>query len=295
MTKKILTLKLFTLLSFTLLIASLVTLNLSVQARSPAVTIDTSCAAGTDPTCIGQIPVNLTRTFSFFFSYGGVNNPEITNAIAKVTIDNPSIELVNTAAEDWYNGDAANASASVQAAISCSDAYTGNKYQLLPSLISTSSITYGIQSGRNTAAPSGATTVDKLLAGHTGCIKITLKVAANATVGQAVNVSFDEDYGPNGNGSPSFTDSTRPRIQAFKFVMGAATQASSSSVSSVASSVVSSSRSSSVSSSTAPQIQDVPRSGGPALLAIISLSAFGLILFVAHKVGKRRISEKDVK
>lgn len=294
MTKTSLLTKFLTIIGFTVVFSTLISLSLNVQARNAALIVDTSCSAGTDPTCIGQIPSNLTRTFSFFFSYGSVNNPEVTNAIGKVTIDNPSLELVNTAAEDWYNGDAANASASVPAAISCSDSYTGNKYQILPSLVSTSSLTYGLQSARNTAAASGASTVDKLLAGRTGCLKITLKVGANATVGQAVNVSFDEDYGPNGSGSPSFTDATRPRIQTFKFVIGAATQpsSSSSSVVSSSSSSISSSRSSSVSSSTA--VQDVPRSGGPGLFAIVSLSAFGLILFVAHKISKKRISEKDV-
>ncbi|MEI6729385.1 MAG: hypothetical protein WCK98_07135 [bacterium] len=292
MTKNPLLTKLLNLVGFTLVLTSLIGLSLNVQARNAALIVDTSCAAGTDPTCIGQIPSNLTRTFSFFFSYGSVNNPEVTNAIGKVTIDNPSLELVNTASEDWYNGDAANASASVPAAISCSDAYTGNKYQILPSLVSTTSLTYGLQSARNTAAASGATTVDKLLAGRTGCLKITLKVGANATVGQTVNVSFDEDFGPNGSGSPSFTDTTRPRIQTFKFVIGAAIVSSSSSVVSSSSSSISSSRSSSVSSSTV--VQDVPRSGGPGMLAIVSLGAFGVILFVAHKISKKRISEKDV-
>ena len=295
MTNKSIISKILTLTGFALILSSMIGLSLNVQARNAALIVDTSCAVGTDPTCIGQIPSNLTRTFSFFFSYGSVNNPEVTNAIGRVSIDNPSLELVNTAAEDWYNGDAANPSASVPAAISCSDSYTGNKYQILPSLVSTSSLTYGLQSARNIAAASGATTVDRLAPGRTGCIKITLKVGANATVGQTVNVSFDEDYGPNGNGSPSFTDATRPRIQTFRFVIGAASQPSSSSSSSVvsSSSSISSSRSSSVSTSTA--VQDVPRSGGPGMLAFVSLTAFGVILFVAHKISKKRISEKDVK
>lgn len=274
------------------------------QARQSDSTVDTNCVTGTQPYCIDKVPKNATKIYSLYFRYGNSTNTssvDLYKAIAKISIDNPSMEFVSSDIYDIYN--TSTTTSTPPASIDQCNSSTVPKYKINPSLISTNQILYGLQSANNTTAGSGAATVEKLTAKNTGCVQVNLKVSTQAVENAVVTITFDEDYGQSGAGAvqlnltdPYYVDASRPGLQKVSFTIGANSAAISSS--SVSSSSVKSSSSSSSSSSVpvaSAVVTTPPRSGGPAYLALGSLLALFAIILIAKNTNKNRISEKQIK
>jgi|688.fasta_scaffold32477_6 hypothetical protein len=291
----------FGLVSAILLLATGFLVNLPTEAR----------LADSEVVYSTPIPKDRTAPINVQFGYGSVTaDSDISTPITKVTLDKPDFEFVNTGFQDWYNGSPTRTDAeNPPAQPVCNNTFTGNKYPISSSLVSTSEFTYGLQSARNLSAQSGAASVDKLREKHTGCINVSFKVAANATVGSQVKLTFDEDFG----NSPSYAENNRPGKRSIVFTIGAAQNSSSSSsavASSVASSVaVSSTRTSSTAavssravtsttplpaSSVTPVKTDLDRTGGAEVAVVIAMIASGIVGFIVFKVYKKRISKVDV-
>lgn len=288
-------------LSILLLFVSFL-VNIPTQARLADVTTNVSTPIAKDRTA----PITI------YFSYGSATaDADIQNAIAQATLDKPDLEFINAGIEDWYNGSPTRSDAeNPPAQPACNSTYSGPKYQISSSLISANTFNYGLQSARNASSPSGAATVDKLREKATGCIKVTLKVSPSATVGSAVKLTFDEDFG----NSPTYADANRPGKQIVNFTIGAAQNTSStpSSTATTVSSVNTSSTVTTVSSkavssinittttptvntsSTAPVKTNLDRTGGAEVITILAIFASGIVGFIAFKVYKKRISKVDV-
>lgn len=262
--------------------------NIPVFARQPDVVQDLASQA---------IAADRLTEIPFSFSYGNlVSDADIENAVANIIIDGKGLEFVNTSFEDWYYGDPASTTTTTPPQQpACNSSYTGPKYKISPSLTTKipaskdqyNNLTYGIQSARSTDIASGASTTDKLLQKHTGCIRGSLKVSKDAVAGDLVDIIFDEDFA----NSPTYTTEKRPGRQIIKLAIGPSTQKSSSSaISSVVS--VSSSQVSSSSSSTAPAVKEVPRTGGrDNFLLFLGTISFSLVGFFAYKSRQKKSIE----
>ena len=256
------------------------------------------------------IAKDRSTPLSVYLAYGSLtSDTDIVNAVAKFTLDNPSLQFVNTAFEDFYYGDPNRTDATnPPQQPTCNSTYGGPKYAVSPSLISNNSITYGLQSARNTAAASGASTVDRLREKATGCLKVTMSVSPSATVGATVKLTFDEDSLL----STSYAEQNRPGLQIINFKIGPAANSSSSvsssavpvssaaSVASVASSVVASSvpaKSSVprvVASSAPTGPTQLARTGGLEVVTILGIAAGLIMSYIGFKVYKKRLNKVDI-
>lgn len=267
--------------------------SIPVQARLPEVVTNVST----------PIAVDRTTPITVYLAYGSLtSDSDIVNAVARLTLNNPSLQFVNTAFEDFYNGDPNRAdSVNPPQQPTCNSTYSGPRYAVSPSLISSNTITYGLQSARNTSAPSGAATVDRLREKATGCLRVTMSVSPSATVGAAVRLTFDEDSLT----STSYAEQNRPGLQVINFTIGPAQNPVSSSSSVVSSAAVSSSSSR---SSVAPVVSSAPRvvsstpaaptqlarTGGVEVVTVLAVIAGLIIGYIGFKVYKRRINKVDI-
>lgn len=117
------------------------------------------------------------------------------------------MQFVTSDFKDLYYGDPARTDATnpPQTAV-CNSSFSGPRYDISSSLASPFSITYGLQSARNTAAPSGSNNINLLREKSTGCIQTSLVLSSVAVPGSTIEVIFDEDS----QGSPSYTLNQRP-------------------------------------------------------------------------------------
>lgn len=268
---------------FVLLAASLLP-GLKVHARLPDVVTNVS----------QQIPVDRTTPITVYFSYGTLTtDTDIVNAVGRLTLDNNNLEFVASGFQDWYYGDPNRPdSENPPQQAACNSSYSGPQYDINPSLVSASSVTYGLQSARNPNSPSGSATVDRLREKHTGCIRVTLRVGANATPGSTVSLVFDEDSLL----SNSYAEANRPGRQIINFTIGPAQNAPSS-ASSVISQPVSQVQVSSQISIPAPVSQpptELARTGGFEIITGLAVGATAIAGFIGYKVYKRRIKKVDV-
>lgn len=252
------------------------------------------------------IAADRSTPLTVYLAYGSLtSDTDIVNAVGRLTLNNPSLQFVNTAFEDFYFGDPNRAdSVNPPQQPTCNSTYSGPRYAVSASLISTNSITYGLQSARNTTAPSGASTVDRLREKATGCLRVTMAVSPGATPGATVRLTFDEDSLL----STSYAEQSRPGLQIINFTIGPAVNPVSS-VSSVASSVAVSSvtssavvvssvtsvpRSSAVVTTTPTPPTQLARTGGLEVVTVLGGIAGLIIGYIGFKVYKRRISKVDL-
>ena len=266
-------------------------------------------ATTTDDRTANPIPADFTQSIPiYFFRYGSsTSDLDIREAIGKITIDGNGFELIPTAFEDWYNGDPnrADSDGNIPPQPVCNASYAGNKYRINPSLATTTSLTYGLQSARNKSAPSGTATAgilnipgrttNGLREKHTGCIKLEVRVKTGAVNGSISNIAFDQDFAV----SPDYQEDRRPGLQVVKLAVGPAQAVSSSSiisstpVSSVSSSIPPASSQATIptSSKSSIVITKPVRSGGFTLIGGISL----VILSIVGLVGFKMYRTKKIK
>ncbi len=258
-------------------------------------TCDTVCEPIENNTC--NIAKNNTADIPVYFYYGNTTNAyTIFNAISYLQIDGNSLEIDTNKIFDYYNTTGDN---STPESIQCNNITNTNfsniKYQINPNIVSSDkrNFKYALQSANNLQSVSGSSN-GNLKAKHSGCIYLNLKVSADAVVGEEVVVSFDQDYGLDGNGANNsldgqqagtdryYTEEERPAVQKFIFKIANNT-----------SSLPSSSRqpSSSSSSSTSSPItpSTTTPTGGPTYLAIATIIVFSIILYISSSSSKRKI------
>lgn len=253
-----------------------------------------------------NIPADKKTPIVVALEYGSLtSDSDIVNAVAKLTLDSTSLTFVNTGFSDYYNGDP-NRSDSVNppAQPSCKLLTSVPKYSISSSLVSSNTITYGLQSARNASAQSGAATVDKLRAKATGCLQITLAVAATAKEDDIVNLTYDEDSLT----SNSYAEANRPGIRKINFTIGAPTTpvASSSSAAPVSSAAQSSTPAVVASSATTVSTPrtttstvtaaktQLDRTGGFETITGLGIVAGLILAYIGFKVYKRRINKVDI-
>jgi LPXTG-motif cell wall-anchored protein len=164
------------------------------------------------------VPNNSTTPVSVYFSYGNPNGDlDIVNAIASLSLSNSNFTIVPSSIQDLYFGSPLRSDAqNPPAQPTCNSSYTGPVYALSSSLATTSSMTYGLQSARNSSAASGTATAGPLPSGAnglrekaTGCIKVDFLVTPNVSGGSTTVVTFDEDS----TLSVSYQENRRPGRQ----------------------------------------------------------------------------------
>ena len=257
-----------------LLVTSLTMGSLSTEARLPDITVDPK-----------TVPVDRVESFVAYFSYGSATlDQDIENAVAEVNIVGDGLELVTNGFADLFNGEPTRSdfeNAPEQPV--CSRDYDGPSYKISPSLATTTNLTYGLQSAfvQQANGFGGASTVDRLRANHTGCIRVEIRVSDTAEVGDEVEAIFDQDAG----NSPTYLEDSRPGRQVLQFTIGEPTNP-----------VSSSSSSSSVSSVTPLEetIEDTTRSGGFEIFAFLSFTALIGGFWTAYNGRKKGINRIDI-
>jgi uncharacterized repeat protein (TIGR01451 family) len=169
---------------------------LTIGSLSIGGTAQTQDFRGEDDLTIADTLVELDRTepITLFFNYGSrFTDIDISNAVATLSIDNPSLEFDTTAFEDFYYGDPTRSDGlNSPEDAQCDQTYNGIRYNITDTLASSNSLVYGLQTARDNVNPSGQAT-GTLRERHTGCIKVDLYVSDNAQPGETVRVIFDED------------------------------------------------------------------------------------------------------
>ena len=172
-----------------------------------------------DLTASNPIPADRVQPFYLYFAYGSINSDtDILNAQATINMTGDGFEFVPNGIQDLYFGsptrsDATNPPDSQP----CNSGYGGSVYPLSSSLATTSSLTYGFQSSRQTSSAGGQSSPATLRAKNTGCIKLQLKVKSGATVNQQATITYDPDAAT----SPSYQESNRPSRQIVLIKVGA--------------------------------------------------------------------------
>jgi hypothetical protein len=165
-----------------------------------------------------NVPNNSTTPVSVFFSYGNPNGDlDIVNAIASLSLSNSNFTIVPSSIQDLYFGSPLRTDAqNPPAQPTCNSSYTGPVYALSSSLATTTSMTYGLQSARNSSAASGTATAGPLPGGinglrekATGCIKVDFLVTPNVANASTTVITFDEDS----TLSTSYQENRRPGRQ----------------------------------------------------------------------------------
>jgi|GEM_PF-3360464 LPXTG-motif cell wall-anchored protein len=169
-------------------------------------------------TAPAAVPFNSTTPVTVYFSYGNPNGDlDIVNAIATLSLSNSNFTIVPSSIQDLYFGSPLRSDAqNPPAQPTCNSSYTGPVYALSSSLATTSSMTYGLQSARNSSGASGTATAGPLPGGAnglrekaTGCIKVDFLVAQNLATDSTTVVTFDEDS----TLSTSYQENRRPGRQ----------------------------------------------------------------------------------
>jgi hypothetical protein len=265
-------------------------LSLTSFARQPDVVTDK-----TDT----PIPIDRSESISIYFPYGSVvSDLDIEDAVASVGLNGDDLEFVTAGFADWYYGNPnrPDSDANIPEQPACNSSYSGPKYQISPSLATSSSLKYGLQSARNTASPSGTSgpgvlelpdrTVNGLREKHTGCIKVEFRVSSTATVGSTTEVIFDQDA----EESPTYQEDRRPARQIVRFQIAAAENPEEEPVDPVdpVDPVEEEEEDTTFE-------EELPRSGGGvAILGSLSIVAFSIVSFIIYKVRKKQISKIDL-
>ena len=246
------------------------------------------------------VPIDRSTTITGFFSYGRVTNDlDIEDAVGQLTISGNDFEFIPTAFEDWYYGDPnrADSDGNTPDQPVCNSSYSGPKYPISPSLANSTSLTYGLQSARDSENPSGSSdpavlnipdrtgTIRGLRERHTGCIKFEIKVSPNATVGSTTEIIFDQDF----LNSPTYTSSTRPPRQVLRLQIGPANNP-------IRETPVSEPEEDPTEEGEEDSSfeEELPRTGGIAVFGGLSLVALSIVAFIVHKVKRNNIKKIEL-
>jgi hypothetical protein len=191
--------------------------NIVAQARLASVT-----------TTINPIPADSTTPTTLYIPYGSINaDLDIRNAIATANLTGSGFRFETASFQDLYYGSPLRTDAeNPPAEAICNSAYPGPLYNISPSLATTTSFTYGLQTSRSSSSAGGTSTAGILPSGQsglrekaTGCIRLQVSVAPGATAGQTAVLTFDEDS----TLSVDYQENRRPGLRLFNFSVAAPT------------------------------------------------------------------------
>lgn len=138
------------------------------------------------------VDINSKEIFFVYFRYG---NPTATtvipNIISTLDLSGDGVIIVSDQLFDLYYP--TNNNQSIPQIPVCDNSYTGFDYQISSSLLKNEkNLIYGPQSASVLLEPSGAE-VSNLPPRATGCLRVGLRVSAEAKVGDKVILNFDPD------------------------------------------------------------------------------------------------------
>jgi hypothetical protein len=252
------------------------------------------------------IPIDRAEPVLIAFAYGNIaTDVDIENALAEIKINGTDLEFVTTAFEDWYfgNPNRADSDANIPQQPSCNSSYSGPKYKISPSLATANSIKYGFQSARDKDKPSGSnepgvldipdrsSTIRGLREKHTGCIKVEFKVSSTAKVGSTTEIIFEPDAlkSPTYSTNEDTGESTRPARQVARFQIGEPKDPNFGKQDPVVEK-----EEEKTPTPTKNFKEELPRSGGSAIIAGLSLIAFSIIGFIGYRVKRKDFTKIDL-
>jgi hypothetical protein len=191
--------------------------NIVAQARLANIT-----------TTINPIPADSTTPTTLYIPYGSINSDlDIRNAIATANLVGSGFRLEVAGFQDLYYGSPLRTDAqNPPTEAICNSAYAGPLYNISPSLATTTSFTYGLQTSRSSSSAGGTSTAGILPSGQsglrekaTGCIRLQVSVVPGATAGQTAVLTFDEDSAL----SVDYQENRRPGLRLYNFSVAAPT------------------------------------------------------------------------
>jgi len=191
--------------------------NITAQARLASIT-----------TTINPIPADSTTPTTLYIPYGSINaDLDIRNAIATANLAGSGFRFETAGFQDLYFGSPLRTDGeNPPTEAICNAAFSSPVYNISPSLATTTSFTYGLQTSRSSSSAGGTSTAGILPSGQsglrekaTGCLRLQVSVAPGATAGQTAVLTFDEDS----TLSVDYQENRRPGLRLFNFSVAAPT------------------------------------------------------------------------